>query len=99
MRGALLDIISKVPPEMIGRGDVYLSNMGEATLVLELIDASDGEVVAVVAEQRAFQSGGGGIDNFSTPTSSVTVFAEIRRWGNRAARKLRSELDKAIAGK
>ncbi len=99
MRGAVLDIISKVPPETIGRSEIYLANIGEATLMVELIDASDGEVVAVVAERRAMQSGTGRIDEFSMPTSRVTVIAEVRRWAKRAARKLREELDKAIAGK
>jgi hypothetical protein len=99
MRGAVLDIISKVPPETVGRSDVYLSNIGEATLVLELIDSGDGEIVAVVAERRALQSGTGRIDEFSMPTSRVTVLAEIRRWAQRSASKLRAGLDKAIAGK
>jgi len=99
MRGAVLDIISKVPPEFVGRSEVYLASIGEATLMVELIDAADGEVVAVVAERRAFQSGSGRIDSMSMPTNSVTVIAEVRRWASRAARKLRDELDKAIAGK
>ena len=98
LRGAALDIISKVPPEMVGRTEIYVSNMGEATLVVEIIDASDGEVVAIVAERRAIQSGRGTIDNMSMPANRVTVFAEVRRWAGRAARKLREELDKAMAG-
>ena len=98
MRGAALDIISKVPPETIGRSEIYVANMGEATLVVELIDAKDGEVVAVVAERRAIQSGHGRIDEFTMPANRTTVFAEVRRWANRAARRLREELDKAIAG-
>ena len=97
LRGAALDIISRVPPETIGRSEVYVSNMGEATLVLELIDASDGEVAAIVAERRVIQSGRGQIDEFSMPANRVTVFAEVRRWATRAARKFREELDKAIA--
>ncbi len=98
MRGALLDIISRVPPEMIGRSEIYLASVGEATLVLELIDAHDGEVVAVVAERRAIQSGTGRIDDFSRPANRVTVMADVRRWAQRAANKLRSELEKALSG-
>ena len=97
--GGVLDIISLVPPDTIGRSDIYLSSIGEATLVLELIDAENGEVAAVVAERRAFaRPGGNTIDSFSTPTTSVTVIAEVRRWSSRAASRLRKELDKAIAG-
>lgn len=97
MRGAVLDIVSLVPPELIGPGEIYLSTLGEATLVLELIDAEDGEVVAVVAERRRIQSGTGRIDDFSMPTNRATVTAEIKRWAGGAARKLRTALDKAIA--
>ena len=99
LRGGALDIISMVPPETVGRSEVYLSNIGEATLVLELLDASNGEVLAVVAERQRLQSGSGRIDSFSMPTSRATVYAEVRRWARRAASKLRVELDKAIAGK
>ena len=98
MRGALLDIISRVPPETIGRGEVYLTNVGEATLVLELIDSRDGEVVAVVSERQKMQSGTGRIDEFSRPANRVTVMADVKRWARRAASKLRGELEKALAG-
>ena len=88
-----------MPPERVGRSEIYLASIGEATLMVELIDAANGEVVAVVAERRRFQSGAGRIDEFSMPTNNVTIIAEVRRWATRAARKLRDELDKAIAGK
>ena len=97
MRAAVLDIVSNVPPDLVGRGDVYLTNIGEATLVLELIDAEDGEAVAVVAERQRIQSGTGRIDSFSVPANRATVMTEVRRWAKRAANKLRKELDKAIA--
>ena len=99
VRGGALDIISSVPPDMVGAGDIYLASIGEATLVIELVDAETGEVLAVVAERRALGSGSGGINSFSMPSSSVTTLAEVRRWARNAASKLRSELDKAIAGR
>ncbi len=99
LRGGALDIISMVPPETIGRSEVYLANIGEATLVLELLDARDGEILAVVSERQKLQSGTGRIDEFSMPTSRASVLAEVRRWARRAASKLRTELDKAVAGK
>jgi hypothetical protein len=97
MRGAFLDIVSNVPPEHVGRSEIYLAVIGEATLVLELIDAGTGEVAAVVAERRAM--GSGRVDSFSMPTNNATIIAEVRRWSKRAASKLRTELEKAIAGK
>lgn len=98
MRGAVLDIISKVPPDTVGRSDVYLASMGEATLVLELIDASNGEVAAVVAERRAFASGASQNIETAMRASPATVLAEVRRWARRSATKLTTELEKAIAG-
>jgi len=95
LRGGLLDIVSRVPPEMVGRSDVYLSSIGEATFVLELIDAQNGSVVALVAERRAIETlnahGGAGV-----PANSASIMGDIRRWGGSLARRLRSALDKAI---
>ena len=98
MRGAVLDIISLVPPDTVGRSEIYLASVGEATLVLELIDASTGEVAALVAERQALQSGTGSIDAFSMPTNNATIIAEIRRWARREASTLKQALDDAISG-
>jgi hypothetical protein len=97
MRGAVLDIISRVPPETIGRSEIYLSSIGEATLVMELIDAGTGEVVALVAERRHLQRGSSNLGGM--PTNTVTIIADLRGWARRAAKILRTELDDAIAGK
>jgi hypothetical protein len=99
MRGAVLDIISLVPPELTGRSEVFLASIGEATLVMELIDSGTGNVLAVVAERRAMQRPGGTVDLSSMPTNNATIIADVKRWARRAANTLRTELDKAIAGK
>lgn len=96
MRGAVLDIISRVPPEFAGRSEVYMSNFGEATLVLELLDGQTGAVLAVVAERRAFQRPGNTID-VAIPTNNATIISDIKRWSRAAASRLRKALDKAIA--
>lgn len=96
MRGAVVDIVSRVPPEFVGRSEVYLASVGEATLVMEFLDGKTGEVLARVAERGVM--GRGRIDDFSMPANSVTVRADISRWASSAARRLRSELDYAIAG-
>lgn len=96
MRGAVLDIISQVPPETVGRSEIYLRSIGEATLVLELIDAQDGAVLAVVAERRSL-SRPGGMDMATMPTNNVTIIADIKRWSRSSASKLRKALDDAIA--
>lgn len=97
MRGGALDIVSLAPPQSVGRSDIYLASVGEATLVLELLDAETGDVLAVVSERRKI--GSGRIDEFSRPATSVSIMSEIRRWAQSAGSKLGSELDKAIAGK
>ena len=94
LRAGFLDIVSFVPPETIGRTDVYLASFGEATFIVELIDAETGDVVAVASERRRAEQPGGQIDRFSTPANRATVMAEVRRFTRRAANKLRTELDK-----
>lgn len=97
MRGAVLDIISHVPPDTIGRSEIYLTSIGEATLVMELVDAATGNVVGLVAERRHLQRSSSR-DLGVMPTNNATIVADLRGWARRAAKTLRTELDKAIAG-
>ncbi len=96
LRGALLDVISQVPPEMIGRSDVYLSSVGAATFAMEFIDARTGGVVALVAERRAIETLNSRSGMAGIPANSASVMGDIRRWSGDLARRLRSRLDKAI---
>ena len=89
IRGALLDIVSFVPPEMIGRGEVYLSSVGEATLVVEGIDSMSGEVVFRAVDRRSIESS---VD-MMTRANSVSTWAEVRRWARRYATRLREGLE------
>jgi hypothetical protein len=97
MRGAVVDIISRVPPEFVGRSEVYLATVGEATLVLEFLDGKTGEVLAKVSERGRIGSRNDRIDRFSMPTNRATITADVRRWANSAATRLRKELDSAMA--
>ena len=86
--GGLHDIVSRVPPQHIGRGEIYLSSVGEATLVLEARDSLSGETIYRAIERRAAeQAGGGNISN------SVTNTAEVRRMAARWASRLREGMD------
>ena len=89
IRGALLDIVSFVPPEMIGRGEVYLSSVGQATLVVEGIDSMSGEVVFRAVDRRSIESGG----DMMTRANTVSTWAEVRRWARRYATRLREGLE------
>ena len=99
LRGGVLDIVSMVPPQTVGRSEIYLASIGEATLVLELLDAATGDVLAVVAERRSLSRPGSTIDFTTMPTNSATIMGDIKRWAGSAGKKLVKELDKAIAGK
>lgn len=89
IHGAMLDIVSHVPPDMIGRGEVYLSSVGEATLVLEARDSLSGQVVFRAADRRAAQQTGSSMQR----SNSVTTWAEVRRMARRWATRLREGLD------
>ena len=73
-----------------------MATFGEATFIVELIDAETGDVLAVASERRKIEQPGGQIDQFTMRTTSVTIQAEVRRWARRAASKLRSEIDKGM---
>lgn len=89
IRGGLHDIVSRVPPEHIGRSDIYLSSVGEATIVLEVVDSMSGEVIARAVERRAAQRPGGDMIYATT----VTTWSEVRRLARTWATKLRLGMD------
>jgi hypothetical protein len=87
--GELLDIVSFVPPEMIGRSEIYLSSVGEATLVVEGIDSMSGEAVFRAVDRRTIDPGG----NTMIRANTVTTWSEVRRWARRYATILREGLE------
>ena len=87
LRGALLDIVSFVPPEMIGRSEIYLSSVGAATLVVEGIDSMSGEVVFRAVDPRAAST------SRTIRANTVTTWSEVRRWARRQATILRQGLE------
>lgn len=89
VRGAMLDIVSRVPPDIVGRGEIYLDRVGEVTLVLELVDSTSGEVLARAAERAAAQPAG----SSGMRSNSVTNMSEVRRLFRRWAVRLREALD------
>ena len=87
--GAMHDIVSYVPPDMIGRGDIYLSSVGEATMILEARDSLGGETIYRAVDRRAAEQAGG----YGTISNSVTNTAEVRRMAQRWATRLREGMD------
>ena len=89
--GGLHDVMSRVPPERVGRSDVYLSDIGEATLILQVSDSMSGEVIARAVERRAAGNRSGGM---VIPSSPAQTWAEVRRLARSWATKLVDGLDR-----
>jgi hypothetical protein len=88
IRGALTDIVSNVPPQTAGRSEVFLSSVGEITLILEVVDSMSGEVIFRAMERRALDRQGQAMRS-----SSVNSRSEVRRVLRRWATTLREGLD------
>ncbi len=88
----LLDVVSRVPPDSVGRSRVFLDSVGEATLVLELRDSVSHTVLVRAVDRRAAQSSGTMIES-SAPRNR----AEVRRLGRRWGRILREGVEKLLA--
>jgi hypothetical protein len=90
IRGAILDVVSYVPPEPVGRVNVYLSSVGEATLVLELRDSITEAILARAVDRRAAESSS--IVGL-TESNRVSNTVEVRRLAGAWGRMLREQLD------
>ena len=85
---ALTEIISNVPPQPIGRGDVYLSQVGSATLVVELRDSESNEVLARFFDRRAAGSAMTGTVPSSPPRNAAEIRALLTSWGDLLRQRL-----------
>jgi hypothetical protein len=96
VRCAMLDIVSDVPPDL-GRNStkVHLASVGEATVVFELIDAETGVIQARVAERRTIQAPGRMHQVSAMPSTTNSVWNDVKLWATDVAQTLRRELDKA----
>jgi hypothetical protein len=91
LTGAIIDVVSNIPPDIdsarYGRGGVYLTSIGDATLVIELRDSESGEILARAADRRAAES------PFAFEVNKVTAWTEVRRLGSYWATLLRRRLE------
>lgn len=89
--GYVIDVESHIPPDIntaqFGRGGVYLSSAGAATLVVELRDSQSMEVLARAADRRAAES------DIGFEASDVTAWFEVRQLAKTWATLLRSRLE------
>ncbi len=94
LRPAIINLdISSPDTRSAGMQRSYTSRTGEMTLVLELLDATTGEMlVRIVDRQRSTDT------HYLQWSNSVTNQAEARRFLKRWADKLRAGLDEVTAG-
>lgn len=85
---ALLDVISRVPPQADGRSRVFIDSVGEATLVLEIRGSMSNTIYARAVDRRAAQQQSQMIES-----NRVTNTAEVRRLGRRWGSIVRDGLD------
>lgn len=89
VRVGLLDVISRVPPDTIGRSSIYLDRVGEATLVMELRDSMSNAILARAIDRRAAERSPGTM----MESNRVSNRAEVRRLGRKWASIVRSGLE------
>ena len=92
VRGGLLDVISNVPPEPVGLTDIYLTSVGEATLVVELRDSITNAILARARDRRAAERAGGTLFESDRATNTT----EVRRLAQTWASLLRTRLDEYL---
>ncbi|MDX1506674.1 MAG: DUF3313 family protein [Woeseiaceae bacterium] len=93
VRGGLLDVVSRIPPETVGRSRVFLDSVGEATLVLEIRSSVSNTIYARAVDRRAMEQKGLMIES-----NRATNRAEVRRLGRQWARILREGLEQLMSG-
>jgi hypothetical protein len=97
VRAQVLDIVSTVPNTQYGTVDSFISSLGEATIIFELIDAETGIVQATIGERRQIlppSRATGGVGG--SQLNPATVWNDVKNWATTVARDLRKALDKAM---
>jgi len=87
VRGALLDVVSYVPPDPVGAGAIYLRNIGEATLIFEVRDSQTEQILARAADRRAAEN------NMPVQSNAVSNGFEVQQVVQQWAALLRQRLD------
>lgn len=85
---ALLDVVSRVPPQARTRPRIFVEMVGEATLVLEIRGSMSNTVYLRAVDRRAAQRQSEMIES-----NPVTNAAEIRRLGRQWGQIVREGLD------
>jgi hypothetical protein len=89
IRGGLIDIVSHVPPPRMGAGETYITKIATATVVLQAVDSTTGDVLVSASERSRIERPGRDMIG----ANNVEVNAEVKRWARRIATKLVKGLD------
>jgi hypothetical protein len=92
VEGAAVDIVSRVPPRTAGRQDIYLTEVGEATLVLEVSDSRSEGVLVRAADRRIAQDMRGNLQR----SSGAYNWSEVRQLANVWSSQLRRGLERLM---
>jgi len=76
---ALIDVVSRVPPKSTGRNSFYISDLGQAVLVVELSDSVTNEILARAVDGQRIKTL---TMQESNPVTNLNeVKRSVRRWG------------------
>jgi hypothetical protein len=92
VRASLVDFVSRVPPEgALGRTQVWVNSVGEATLVLELWDHERNELLVRAIDHQKAGPPGQQLIRGNQVTSGAELNRTMQRWGTNV-RNLLDEL-------
>lgn len=93
VRGGLLDVVSYVPPEPVARAEIYLTRVGEATLVVEMRDSQTGAILLRAVDRRAAEDEARGFSHSNRVSNTAEFRRLARAWGS----IMREGLDRFMA--
>ena len=98
VEASVIDLVVKVPTEVVSNERIFTSSTASMSLLLELYDSQAGEILARMTDRRdALGAGHGGSGNlgdlyYSNPSTDTGAVRRVfRRW----AKTLRARLDEA----
>ncbi len=89
LKVSLVDVVSYVPPAHLSNVDVYINEVGSATLVMELADSVSGLTLARVADRETAKRPGNGL----LASNPITNWSDVRRLAARWGRAIRTGVD------
>lgn len=93
VRGHMVDAVSKAGPPVPGANTSHSNAIGNATLILEVIDPVKGETIAYATERSRIHKSGNRQVESAMSDSAMRGWKDVRRWAGNAGVRLASGLD------